>query len=215
MPTYREAFAWHGQPCQAKLGIVNGEWVTSDSSGVSGSTLVNGYWNYDPFFDVDWSKHEDIADFEVSVAWPLPVFPAVATPVPTRPAIDDLLQDAKLDGDPLVLRLREALTAYTDKLKTIADEAIGEIFWRYEPYVESDFQLNVRTLAEQAVISFLKGDPVDLVKLDAYDMRAVRDAIWRDHREELIPLIDADRAKEIEELKQSISNLHELVGRDC
>lgn len=103
---------------------------------------------------------------------------------------------------PLDQVLVDAIQLFTLQLRRTADEVIGEVETKYLPHLECDTLMNVSCQARAAVIGFLCNRPNDLVNLTDYSSKEVREAIYRDHKEEIIAALGKDFEAEVKLWKE-------------
>ena len=89
--------------------------------------------------------------------------------------------------------------AFKGKLKAAADEAIGDLYCDVATFIENDSWGNFRNKIMDGFTNY--GNR----KLQAdYDFNRIRQAIFKEYREEIIEDLNQDMVEEIEGLKKSL-----------
>ena len=108
---------------------------------------------------------------------------------------------------PLYPRLSEAgeieatelVEAFKQNLIKAADEAIGKLYCDIMPHIESDSWTNYRNVLMDGLSNYNNR------KLQApYDFKKIRQKIYEEYREEIIPDLNQDLLEEIESLKRQL-----------
>jgi hypothetical protein len=96
------------------------------------------------------------------------------------------------------------IASFTVALRKAADEAISDLYANILPYIESDSWTNFRNDLMDGLQNYdnkrIQGE---------YDFRKIRQAILKNHREEIINDLNQDMVKEIEDLKEQLARERE------
>jgi len=108
-------------------------------------------------------------------------------------------------GNEEAVKLIESFKA---KLTSAADDVISELYTDIIPHIESDSWTNYRNDLMSGFTNY------NHRKLQApHDFRKIRQEIYKEYREEIIPDLNQDLVKEVETLKEEIKFMRE-VERD-
>lgn len=105
---------------------------------------------------------------------------------------DELLLGEQAEKD-----AQEFLDRFKKRMKDIIDETLGEAYVDCMPWIEADSWGNMRN----HMLDWIRG----YRKLPSYDAKQVREAIYKEYRDDIIKDLDQDhlaRIKELEELVQ-------------
>lgn len=91
------------------------------------------------------------------------------------------------------------------RMSKLVDEVMSEAYVDCMPYIESDSWLNFRN----AAISWVQG----YKELSGYDASAVREAILKNHREQIINDLNQDHLKRIKWLEEALERERDLRRR--
>lgn len=86
------------------------------------------------------------------------------------------------------------IESFKIKMKKICEETLGEVYVNCMPYIASDSWVNFRNHTMQWVRGYKKLSP--------YDAKEVREAILKNHREQIIADLNQDLLEEVEKLKR-------------
>ena len=100
------------------------------------------------------------------------------------------------------------LNSFVDQIKKIAGEAISTFYIEDLPYIESDTWTNFRN----EIMAGFKNYKNRKIQGE-YDFKEIRQAIYKEYREELIPDLNQDMIQEIAELKEQIKRVEERERR--
>ena len=117
---------------------------------------------------------------------------------------------------PLFPRLSEAgakeaqqlIDKFKEKLKSAADEVLSEMYCEVIHDIESDSWCNFRN---DLLDGFKNYDNRKIQ--NRYDFKKIRQAILKEHREDIIKDLNQDMVDEIKELKESRTRLQEMRSR--
>jgi len=115
---------------------------------------------------------------------------------------------------PLYPKLSEAgeqeaqkyLDSFKEKMKKIADETMSEVYVNLMPYIETDSWGNFRN---QIMEGFRNYDNRKIQ--NAWDFAEIRKEIFKQFHNEIIPELNQDLLKEIEELKATVKRQQETM----
>lgn len=88
---------------------------------------------------------------------------------------------------------------FKEQLKKAAEEVIGQLYCDVAVHIESDSWTNFRN----ALMDGFRGNFNKKV-LGEYDFAAIRKEIYKEYREELIPDLNQDLVKEVDDLKRQL-----------
>jgi predicted HAD superfamily phosphohydrolase len=94
------------------------------------------------------------------------------------------------------------LAKFKDRMKSICDETLGELYMDVVPYIESDSWNNFRNKIKDGM-TFYANKPEHL----DYDFKDIRERMLVEHRESLVKDINKDLLEENERLQERIDAL--------
>lgn len=107
-----------------------------------------------------------------------------------------------------VKEFEAAIEQFKKKLAKAAEETIGNLYQDLSLYIESDHWTNYRN---KIVAGFRQ---YDCGQADSrINFKELREAVFREHRDELIEDLNADLQEENERLKDQVKRLQEDVRR--
>lgn len=102
---------------------------------------------------------------------------------------------------------QELINVFRDKLKSIAEEVIGNLYSDITPHIESDSWLNYRNAMMDGFLNYrnrhVQGQ---------YEFRRLREKIFSEFRAEIIKDLDQDNLERITKLEAEVSHLRELLA---
>lgn len=116
-----------------------------------------------------------------------------------------LFPELSADGEKEALLLLEK---FKEKLKRVADEAIGDLYVDMSCYIESDAWTNFRVKLMDGLRNY------DNRKIQSmHDFKEIRKQIYKEFRDEIIEDLDQDNVEKIEELEEQVKRLKEMLNR--
>lgn len=101
---------------------------------------------------------------------------------------------------------QKLLDRFKEQMKKIATEVIGDLYCDVALYIESDSWTNFRNEIMDGYRNYNNR------KIQAeYDFAKIREAIYKEYREELIKDLNQDMVKEVEELKKQLKDTQESI----
>jgi hypothetical protein len=97
---------------------------------------------------------------------------------------------------------------FKESIKKAADEAIGELYCDVAVYIESDSWQNFRNELMDGFRNY-NNEKIQ----GKYDFKEIRQAILKNHKEEIVADLNQDMLKEIDDLKGQIEFLQKLRER--
>lgn len=117
------------------------------------------------------------------------------------PLFPNLPEEGEKEAQALIDRFKE-------RLKVVADEIIGELYCDVAVHIESDSWTNYRNELMDGFRNY------DNRKVQGeHDFKEIRQAILKNHREDIIADLNQDMLKEIGDLKSVIRSLQRLRGK--
>ena len=105
---------------------------------------------------------------------------------------------------------QEIMDSFKPRLKKMMDEALGDLYCDVTHYIESDSWSNFRTSIFQGIRNYkMTGED----KLYPNELKSIRDAVYRDHKEEIIKDLNQDLIDENARLEETIKTLHAHAQR--
>jgi len=102
--------------------------------------------------------------------------------------------------------LADKVKEFTAEMKKAADKVLGDVESDYLPWLESDYESNVRFRARDAITDFAAGRDNPLVNLNAIMTReAFVDVLYERHGEEIVKKLGEDYRAEIKRLKEDFA----------
>jgi hypothetical protein len=96
---------------------------------------------------------------------------------------------------------QKVIDQFKDRIRkqmvSMIDEILGDFYVDVLPHIESDSWTNFRS-------SIISGMSAYSPNLGSYDRKRIREAIYRDHREEIIKDLNQDLIDEVESLKSQL-----------
>lgn len=111
--------------------------------------------------------------------------------------------------DPGPEEAQKIIDAFKEKLKKIAEEAIGELYTDVPIYIESDSWTNFRNELLAGLCNY------NNAKLQVkYEFAKIRRAIFDEYKTEIIADLNQDLVEEVADLKKQLSELREYMSRE-
>ena len=117
------------------------------------------------------------------------------------PLYPKLTEDGEQEAQAIVDRFKK-------KLKEVADEVIGDFYCDVALYIESDSWGNFRN----EIMDGFKNYNNRKVQ-GKYDFKEIRQAILKNHREDIIADLNQDMLEEIDQLKKHIEFMQNIQNR--
>lgn len=102
---------------------------------------------------------------------------------------------------------QKIMDSFKPKLKKLMDEVLGDLYTDVSYYVESDHWTNYRN----ALIAGFKGYGGGKAN-HQYDYKELRQAIYQNHKDEIVDDLNQDLVKENERLKAQIEQLQQSLS---
>lgn len=90
---------------------------------------------------------------------------------------------------------------FKKKMLSAAEDAMATFYCDILPHIESDVFLNFKTHALSAVKGYAREDAL---RGDSYSGVEIRNQIYRDHKDEIVKLLDGDNLKRIKQLEEDL-----------
>ena len=105
---------------------------------------------------------------------------------------------------------QKLIDKFKEQLKKAAEEVIGSFYCEIVPHIESDSWTNFRNCLMDGLQNYHNRH------LQApYDFKKIRQAIFREYREEILKDLNSDLAEENEQLKKDIEELLAQCSRSA
>ena len=102
---------------------------------------------------------------------------------------------------------QKIMDSFKPKLKKLMDEVLSDLYVDVSYYVESDHWTNYRNALMDGIKGYGGGKPNH-----QYDYKEIRQAIYRNHKEEIISDLNQDLVEENERLKAQIEQLQQTFS---
>lgn len=104
---------------------------------------------------------------------------------------------------------QKIMDSFKPKLKKLMDEVLGDLYSDVSYYVDSDHWANYRNALMDGFKDYGSGKPNH-----DYNYKELRQAIYRNHKEEIVKDLNQDLVSENEQLKEQVRQLQQiLLGR--
>lgn len=102
---------------------------------------------------------------------------------------------------------QKIMDSFKPKLKKLMDEVLSDLYVDVSYYVESDHWTNYRNALMDGIKGYGGGKPNH-----QYNYKEIRQAIYRNHKEEIISDLNQDLVEENERLKAQIEQLQQTFS---
>lgn len=103
---------------------------------------------------------------------------------------------------------QKIMDSFKPKIKALFEEIMGNLYTDVSYHVDSDHWTNYRN----ALMDGLRGYK-EVESQSEYNYKQIREAIYRNHKDEIIKDLNSDLVNEIEDLKNQIKNLETIYNR--
>lgn len=100
---------------------------------------------------------------------------------------------------------QELIDKFKEKIRLVADEVITDFYCDVAIYIKQDSWQNFRN----EIMDGLRNYNNRKIQ-NEWDFKEIRQAILKEHREDIIEDLNQDMVKEIESLKEQLERLHEI-----
>lgn len=101
---------------------------------------------------------------------------------------------------------QQVINAFKEKMSKVADGCISDFYCDVSHYIESDHWTNFRTSILHGLCNYKNAAS------NEYDFKRIRQAIYKEHKEQIDKDLNQDLLSEIDELKRQIQFMHESRG---
>ena len=112
--------------------------------------------------------------------------------------------ELKLDSEQMSKEAQEYIDLFKERMKKVADEVLGEVYCNLMPHIESDSWTNYRNYIR---FGFSKEWTGDAWRREYHT--DLRNQIFNEHKEELIPLLNQDLLERIESLEMQLKHAYD------
>ena len=113
------------------------------------------------------------------------------------PLYPELTEQGKIEAQAI-------MDSFKPRLKDMMDEALGELYCDVIQHIESDTWSNFRTSIIDAMRGYkMTGES----KMMDYELKVIRDAVYNDHKDELIKDLNKDLLEENARLTDKINTM--------
>ena len=104
------------------------------------------------------------------------------------------------------IEAQRIMDSFKPKLVKLMEEVLGDLYADVSYYVESDHWTNYRNALMDGFKGYGGGKPSH-----EYDYKKLRQAIYRNHKDEIVKDLNQDLIKENEQLKKQVEQLRQLL----
>lgn len=101
---------------------------------------------------------------------------------------------------------QKIMDSFKPQLKKMMDEVLSDLYIDVSYYIESDHWTNYRNALMDGFKGYTGGKPDH-----AYDYKELRQAIYRNHKEEIVADLNADLVLENERLQKLVDDLRQQI----
>lgn len=98
------------------------------------------------------------------------------------------------------------MNSFKPKIKSLIDELLGELYTDVSYYIESDHWTNYRNALMDGIKNYGSGKPNH-----EYEYKELRQAIYRNHKDEIVNDLNQDLVSENKQLKKQIEKLQQQL----
>ena len=113
------------------------------------------------------------------------------------PLYPELTEQGKIEAQAI-------MDSFKPRLKNMMDEALGELYCDAVQHIESDSWSNFRTSIIDAMRQYKMTGESSLMD---YELKVIRDAVYKDHKDELIKDLNQDLLEENARLTDKINTM--------
>lgn len=104
---------------------------------------------------------------------------------------------------------QKIMDSFKPRLKSVMEEVLGELYTDVSYYIESDHWTNYRNAIMDGFTGYGGGGKTN----HQYDYKQLRQAIYNNHKEEIVRDLNQDLVREVEELKGTVARLQDALYR--
>jgi hypothetical protein len=103
---------------------------------------------------------------------------------------------------------QKIMDSFKPKLKSLMDQVMSDLYTDVSYYIESDHWTNYRNALMDGFMGYGGGKPNH-----SHEYKELRQAIYRNHKEEIVKDLNQDLIEENNSLKTQIEQLHEQLQK--